>query len=33
MKSFAYTYQSFATSSLCTGVDPDTGYCNESKYW
>ncbi|EFN54604.1 hypothetical protein CHLNCDRAFT_58128 [Chlorella variabilis] len=33
MKYFAYTYSSFANSSLCTEVDPTTGYCIDCKYW
>lgn len=33
MKYLAYTYKSFATSSLCTETDPDTGYCTDCKYW
>lgn len=33
MKYFAYTYKSFASSSICTAVDPDSGYCTDCKYW
>ncbi|KAL4431404.1 hypothetical protein ABPG75_006660 [Micractinium tetrahymenae] len=33
MKYFAYTYKSFADSSLCTAVHPETGYCIDCKYW